>query len=184
MCLCTHKLDRCDIILWEPSEFATLLLVPVSELFIPRVGSQMKFVGTDFTFPKLSHSINIKEEDSDHISLMWLFFHYIEGQLHLSTLWDFGFVIVGPGSSVRLLSLEILFKTLISLYMWTSIHSYNTVTSSEECMLRILCFFFFFLKNFWSLEKIKVHNVATGPIMTLLQLVREVNLVLTPQTRL
>ena len=61
-------------------------LVPVSELFIPRVGSQMKFVGTDFTFPKLSHSINIKEEDSDHISLMWLFFHYIEGQLHLSTL--------------------------------------------------------------------------------------------------
>ena len=43
-------------------------LVPVSELFIPRVGSQMKFVGTDFTFPKLSHSINIKEEDSDHIS--------------------------------------------------------------------------------------------------------------------
>ena len=139
-------------------------LVPVSELFIPRVGSQMKFVGTDITFPKLSHSINIKEEDSDHISLMWLFFHYIEGQLHLSTLWDFGFVIVGPGSSVRLLSLEILFKTLISLYMWTSIHSYNTVTSSEECMLRILCFLFFFLTTLEVLRKLKC---ITWPLVQL-----------------
>lgn len=180
MCLCTHKLDQCDIIQWEPSELATLFLVPVSELFIPRVDFQMEFVRIDFIFPKLSHSINIKEEDRDHISLMWLSFHYIEGQLHLSTLWDFGSVIVGPGSSVRLLSLEILFKTLIFLYMWTSIHSYNTVTSSEECMLRTLYFF----NNSWSLEKIKVHNMATGPIMSLLQLVREVNLVLTPQTRL
>lgn len=49
------------LILWEPSVLATLLLVPVSELFIPRVGSQMKFVRIDFTFLKLSHSINIKQ---------------------------------------------------------------------------------------------------------------------------
>ena len=32
-----------------------------SELFIPRVGSQMEFVRIDFTFLKLSHSINIKQ---------------------------------------------------------------------------------------------------------------------------
>ena len=32
-----------------------------SELFIPRVGSQMEFVRIDFTFLKLSNSINIKQ---------------------------------------------------------------------------------------------------------------------------
>ena len=49
------------LILWEPSVLATLLLVPVSELFIPRVCSQMEFVRIDFTILKLSHSINIKQ---------------------------------------------------------------------------------------------------------------------------
>ena len=156
VCLHTHKLHRCDIILWEPSELATLLLVPVSQLFIPRVGSQMEFVRIDFTFLKLSFNKHQRRRLWSHISSCGYFplHRRTVSFVNIMKLW------LCHCGSRKFCKTDILFKTLIFLYMWTSIHSYNTVTSSEECMLRILCFL-------TTLEVLRKLKCITWPLVQL-----------------